>query len=1103
MPHEVPRPDGPADDAELSPVDRIVLELVQLAPPARVARLTALGAQQPDLAMQARRRLQVLSDHDLLATEASDFGSPRVFGDYRLLRRLGSGGMGVVWLAEHPALQRTVALKVLHATALESERARARFRHEALAAARLDHPNLCPVHEVGEVEGVPFLAMRYVPGQTLSEWIEQTRAERREGSGQPQLRRVVELIERVARAIHCAHLAGLVHRDLKPDNLIIEPDGTPVVLDFGLAQDISTEDRLTVPGDRIGTPAYMAPEQIAGRGTRLDPRTDVYALGVVLYECLTLALPVKAADREGLYRAVAAGAAADAARRAPGLGRDLRVILAVAMAPEVEQRYASALALAEDLARYRAQLPILAQPAGTVLRVRRWTQRNPVAAVVISIFAAGLVLTGFLLRAVQASLVRAEDLARAGQARAIAQTDPVAGLQLALSAYGRTQDLETLCTLYASLADAHEVRVLNGHKAVVWRTVFSADGRFLASCSDDLTARIWDLRGELPTRELRHAHNVVDIDTDGSRLVTAGLDGQVKLWNFSGELLEESQLGQRRPPDDGCFRARFSRDGKLVAIASMGAAAWIWGIETRLAVPLIAGPGRVWDAGFSPDGELALTLVGYGDQIPPPDAEFSAWIWPRAEPRKCIELRGHTDSLTAADFSPDGKLILTASRDGTVRLWRATGEFLRTVVEHSSGIRCVQFHPRGELFAAGALDGSVRICKLDGSLVSHFAHDDRIRSLEFSLDGRSLLTAGWDRTARLHDLRGRLLRTFRGHANHIMHATFSPDGKSIATSSYDHTVRTWRAADSEFGIYHGHEDRVVAIACAPHGNDFATGSADGTVRIWTGERSQVLRTTAAANRVVFSPNGEWIATAQDDQTVGVWTRAGALRKQFPSPSNRDPGLRNEWRNSIVAFVDETRLLIGRQDGTVAICDLDGNPLPGPRYESAWERFDLAVHPRLEHFAEGRWDNRALIRTLDGRIVGEANHDQWVVKVQFSPKGEWLLTASADRTAKLWRWVQGRLERVEPPLEHEAAVTWAAFSPDGKRILTTSMDGVVRIWSIDGQELLRIHTGPSPVWCGAWSRNGDQILTGGNNGLVRSWPVNIEHVLELARARSRR
>ncbi|MCA9320099.1 MAG: protein kinase, partial [Planctomycetes bacterium] len=343
------------------------------------------------------------------ALTPSEADSDRAEGDFRLgrfriLRELGRGGMGVVYLAEESSLGRQVALKILPAGFATTPQARARFRREAETASRLDHPNLCGVLATGEDEGLAWISMRYLPGQSLRQVLDH----RRESGGVTWVgsattpdagattRRILEQIETVARAVHRAHEAGIIHRDLKPGNIMITPDGEPVVLDFGLAQDLHADASLTMSGDLLGTPYYMAPEQISAAAARCDERTDVWALGVILYECLTLKRPFEAATRDALYRAILDQDPPPLRRSCPAATRDLETIVATALEKDPGRRYGSALALAEDLRAYLDIRPLRARPLGLFGRVTKFARRRKAVAALILILAAGLP-TGALL----------------------------------------------------------------------------------------------------------------------------------------------------------------------------------------------------------------------------------------------------------------------------------------------------------------------------------------------------------------------------------------------------------------------------------------------------------------------------------------------------------------------------------------------------------------------------------------------------------------------------------------------------------------------------------------------------------------------------------
>jgi serine/threonine protein kinase/formylglycine-generating enzyme required for sulfatase activity len=357
---------------------------------------------------------------------AAAIGAPadrRTVGRYRVIRQIGRGGQATVYLAEDARLHRRVALKVMDPGFSAGSVSVERFRREAEITSRLDHPGICTVYESGDDGGVLWIAMRYVEGETLAKRVASARegapsasttafvviGERQEtrpataptgGSSAPTSRtEIAELLaffEHAAHALHAAHEAGVVHRDVKPGNLMVTPAGEPVILDFGLALDVEADNpTLTRTGDIMGTKEYMSPEQIAGNTIKLDRRTDVYSLGVSLFECLTLRRPFEAPTREGLYQAIMTKPPPDPRSLNPAIHADLRVAIGTAIEKDRDRRYQTALDFAEDLRRVRMHEPIVARPPSAATRLLRWARRNPGLAVslgsLIAVLAGGLI----------------------------------------------------------------------------------------------------------------------------------------------------------------------------------------------------------------------------------------------------------------------------------------------------------------------------------------------------------------------------------------------------------------------------------------------------------------------------------------------------------------------------------------------------------------------------------------------------------------------------------------------------------------------------------------------------------------------------------------
>ena len=395
----------PDDEAERPPIE-VLARLLADREAGRLRPLAEYLAQFPGLEEQvAAEYLRVRAPQRGDASASNDGeepDAPRTLGPYELIRELGRGGQGTVWLARDPRLDREVALKVVPRSPLLGEVSR-RFQREARTASQLDHPGLCPVFDVGTGENLAWIAMRYVPGQTLAE-----RLSERDGAPRSagELAADVLLLERLARALHVAHQAGIVHRDVKPSNVIVTPEGDPVLLDFGIARDDDDNQPLTMTGDSLGTPVYMSPEQLSG--TRPDPRTDVWSLGATAYELLGGERPFDAPTREAVIAAVLRTEPEPLTRLNRAVSRDLEVVVSTALSKELDGRYQTALALAEDLERARTGRAIRARPLGPGERLLRWARRNPViaasVATVFLVLLASLGLSTRLLRQTQLAL---------------------------------------------------------------------------------------------------------------------------------------------------------------------------------------------------------------------------------------------------------------------------------------------------------------------------------------------------------------------------------------------------------------------------------------------------------------------------------------------------------------------------------------------------------------------------------------------------------------------------------------------------------------------------------------------------------------------------
>jgi serine/threonine protein kinase/formylglycine-generating enzyme required for sulfatase activity len=564
-------------------------------------------------------------DRDGSPAHANDDHAPkRLFGHYELRKELGRGAQGVVYLAEDTQLRRKVALKMLASARAQDADVRERFQREAELASKLEHPGICGIHEFGQVDGIPFIAMQFIAGSPLSDMIAdartrggmdasgQIRSEADSGTsltGKDAMQDVLVIIEKAARALHAAHEVGLLHRDIKPANIMIAADGHPVILDFGLARDMSDQGHtLTESGQALGTPAYMSAEQILGQRSAVDRRTDVYALGVTLYECLTLHRPFEADGFERLYHEILQGAPIGPRKHNPRIPQDLGTVIEVAMDRQPERRYATALELAEDLRRVRSFEPIHAKAAGLLTRTHKWVRRKPAPAVTLAAGFLFVVSGGTVMvqrdmsdrRTFEHSLIEARS--------AIETEDPTR----ALEALGRARDLRPdaprVFELSALIEDLRS-RLDREDRRV--RALASADAARQESVTHQ--RRYADLRAELDFLQAELEIDKPDIFANyappGSRAAFAEREAQLRHLEVAAEklLLDAREALERAAR----FEAPWGMtDQTRVAFASFFMSRWREAVAAADSERALLYQSAVQS--YDAEGQHSAELAGHG-----------------------------------------------------------------------------------------------------------------------------------------------------------------------------------------------------------------------------------------------------------------------------------------------------------------------------------------------------------------------------------------------------------------------------------------------------------------------------------------------------------
>ncbi len=1018
--------------------------------------------------------------------------------------------MGVVYEAEQLSLARRVALKTMLFSSDSDDTLGKRFEHEARTAARLHHPRIVPVYDVGESKGLLYYAMQYIEGRGLdhvarsaaellhsdrppSDSFEDdlaqvlltgsrligsqsglsgsnnrsnptaTRETRRQTSSARKqsdphrlsggssvatpttharyFRSIAKLGRQAADALAFAHEEGVIHRDIKPANLLLDINGDIWIADFGLVK--TNDTNMTQTGAFVGTLRYMAPERFRGECTALS---DVYSLGVTLYEMLAFRPAIDSSDKFSLISNIRDTDPPDLRKIERRIPRDLEVIVNRAIHKEPKRRYQSARDLAADLERFIEGRPILARSVGPIERSWIWSRRNPLTASLIALLVVGILATtvGSVVAAFQfREIATRERTSKEEERKTLARSN----FFLSLSRWSEGRALEAIRLLDSIPDEYRDIEwylakrryrgsflSFHGHSGLVRCVAMAPDGQTLFSGGNNGEIFCWNIRSG--KRIQRYGEDIdkrvisLALDSTGTRLAAGYSSGLTRVWTVSsGKLVLESKIGRDRIVVD------FNREGKLAIGSAKDDHISVLDVDTGGVEADFSLTEEFRGLEFSLDGKQLYVLNGTVCEV-----------WNIASTQLVRRFVGHSERLSCLSISPDGRRLLTGADDKSVILWDTrTGEAIRTIRNHGRPVEDIEFRP----------------------------------------DGREFVTVGRDNTVRITDSETGEDRGMLGvHFNDVTSVAWTPDGRFVASAGLDGYVRLWDPSGDQKLELKGHGKRVLDVDCDSSGQLIASTGRDQSIRIWDAMRGSIKQIVDVsdyqyADCLVFTDDNRTLISGHDNGTVLLTDVAtGHFVRSFPADSNAIKAVDTAGKS----------IATGSEEGLIATWDYETN-------EALWsvdinkEVNDLDFNHNGSRLAT--ISNSAIqiwnAATGDKELSIEFDEDSKHSCVQFSPDSTSIVGSGYANTIAIWDARTG--EQIQSFSGHQLHVNSAQFSLDGKRLLSCGSDNAVMLWDVStGEELLTLEHHTDRANRVLFTRADKRIASCSHDGTIQILPI---------------